>query len=404
MSSLFDRRPIVPAIAIAVAVYLFAWLFVTGGILDRFARGRPTGAYGFFAASGVFFFRFLRLAVVAVIVYTFLFVYVHQWLFAKWYVGATRDLPFERTAFYWRLLMYAMFAVLLALTTTVFDYAKVRAVVEDRRSMIGALVAGARFHHPQPGAGRGLYLVNVIVFLVVAGLWALVAPGAGGSGVSMWAGIAASQCYVLARLIVKLQFLASETAFFQRSLAHWDMRRLRSVDSVRSAGRSVVMSGERTNERPPPTPSLRPPHDENQRQQHQEDPAEQTGTARRTTPSTPAGAACRGARHTRARSPSRRPRLGHEPGLELREHRLRLRVVDRDASPSTAATVCRWRVSIVPVTAMPTLPPMLRIRLNRLVALPIRCGAIGCIVTVVSGTNVSAMPAPCSSCGQKMSQ
>ena len=55
-------------IAIAVAMYLLAWLFVTGGILDRFARGRPTGAYGFFAASGVFFFRFLRLAVVAVIV------------------------------------------------------------------------------------------------------------------------------------------------------------------------------------------------------------------------------------------------------------------------------------------------------------------------------------------------
>ena len=46
-------------------------------------------------------------------------------------------------------------------------------------------------------------------------------------------------------------------------------------------------------------------------------------------------------------------------------------------SPSTAATVCRWRVSIVPVTAMPTLPPMFRIRLNRLVAFPIRCGSIG---------------------------
>ena len=89
-----------------------------------------------------------------VIVYWFLFVYVHEWLFAKWYVGATRDLPFERTVFYWRLLMYAIFAALLALTTTVFDYAKVRAVVEDRRSMIGALVAGAALHHPQPGAGR----------------------------------------------------------------------------------------------------------------------------------------------------------------------------------------------------------------------------------------------------------
>ena len=221
VSSLFDRRPIVPAIAIAVAVYLFAWLFVTGGILDRFARGRRTGAYGFFAASGVFFFRFLRLAVVAVVVYTFLFVYVHQWLFTKWYVSATRDLPFERAVFYWRLLMYGIFAALLALTTIVFDYAKVRAVVEDRRSMIGALMAGARFIIRNPSRVAGLYLANAFVFLVVVGMWALMAPGAGGSGVSMWAGVAASQCYILARLIVRLQFFASETALFQRSLAHW---------------------------------------------------------------------------------------------------------------------------------------------------------------------------------------
>jgi hypothetical protein len=87
--------------------------------------------------------------------------------------------------------------------------------------MIGALVAGARFIIRNPARVAGLYLANAIVFLVVVGMWALVAPGAGGSGVSMWAGVAASQCYILARLIVKLQFLASETALFQRSLAHW---------------------------------------------------------------------------------------------------------------------------------------------------------------------------------------
>ena len=73
-------------------------------------------------------------------------------------------------------------------------------------------------------------------------------------------------------------------------------------------------------------------------------------------------------------------------------------------SPRTVATVWRWRVNIVPVTAMPTLPPMFLMRLNRLAAFPIRCGSMACIVAVVSGTKVSAMPVPCSSCGQKMSQ
>jgi len=37
----------------------------------------------------------------------------------------------------------------------------------------------------------------------------------------MWVGFAASQGYIVARLVVKLQGLASETAVFQRSLAHW---------------------------------------------------------------------------------------------------------------------------------------------------------------------------------------
>jgi hypothetical protein len=117
--------------------------------------------------------------------------------------------------------MYAIFGALLALVATVFDYAKVRAVVEDRRSMIGALVAAIRFIGRHPGRVALLYAANALMFLVIVAIWALVAPGAGGSGLSMWAGVVASQCYVAARLVVRLQFIASETALFQRSLAHW---------------------------------------------------------------------------------------------------------------------------------------------------------------------------------------
>src|SRR5438105_12580107 len=57
-----DHRPVV--VAGAAAAYIVLWLFMAGGIIDRFARDRPTRASGFFAVSGVFFFRFLRLAVV----------------------------------------------------------------------------------------------------------------------------------------------------------------------------------------------------------------------------------------------------------------------------------------------------------------------------------------------------
>ena len=69
-------------------------------------------------------------------------------------------------------------------------------------------------------AAVGLYLVNVALFAAVLAAYALVAPGAGGAGWSMWLAFAIGQLYVLARLWVKLVFWASETALFQGRLAH----------------------------------------------------------------------------------------------------------------------------------------------------------------------------------------
>ena len=73
-------------------------------------------------------------------------------------------------------------------------------------------------------------------------------------------------------------------------------------------------------------------------------------------------------------------------------------------APRSAVFACELRASIVPVMAMPMLPPMLRIRLKRLVALPIVSRGIASIATIVSGTNSIDMPMPCMSCGQKTSQ
>jgi hypothetical protein len=102
----------------------------------------------------------------------------------------------------------------------VFDYAKVRAVVEDRRSALGAIGAALGFIRRNAGAAVGLFALNFALFVVVIALYALVAPGAGGSGISMWVGFVAGQLYIAARLWVKLVFWASETALFQRRLAH----------------------------------------------------------------------------------------------------------------------------------------------------------------------------------------
>ena len=213
-----DRQPIV--IVSTAAVYIAAWVFLAGGIIDRYARNRITYAHGFFAASGVFFFRFLRLAVGMALAYGLLFGSLHPWLFGRVFPRLTRELTVERTAFVIRLVLYGVFGCALAACNIVFDYAKIRAVVEDRRSMMGATIAGIRFIRRNVAAAAGLYLMDVLLFALVLAIYGLVAPGAGNAGWSIWLGFLLGQGYILARLWVKLVFWASETALFQSRLAH----------------------------------------------------------------------------------------------------------------------------------------------------------------------------------------
>jgi len=207
-----------PAAIVATAsLFVGLWIFLSGGIIDRYARERPTHGYGFFAACGAFFFRFLRLALAQWLVYAFLFAYVHSWLFETLYLRITHEVNVERTAFLVRLTLYLVFGILTSAMAMIFDYAKVRAVVEDRRSVLGAITAALGFIQRNYAATIGLFLVDFALFGVVVAIYALVAPGA---GAPLVVSVAIGQAYILARLWVKLVFWASETALFQSRLAH----------------------------------------------------------------------------------------------------------------------------------------------------------------------------------------
>ena len=124
------------------------------------------------------------------------------------------------TAFFYRLALYAIFGGLLVAANVLFDYAKVRAVVEDRRSMIGAMTASARFIRRNFSAVAALYATNGLIFVTILVIYALVAPGMGRTALGVWLGFVVSQLYLLARLWARLVFSASEVALFQGRLAH----------------------------------------------------------------------------------------------------------------------------------------------------------------------------------------
>lgn len=217
VSGFFDRRPLSPAVAGAAVAFGVLWTFLAGGIIDRLARGRPTRTAAFFAACGVYFWRFLRLAVLIGAAYWALFAWLHPFFFNTLWNRWTRDLSSEMTALAIRVGLYLAFALALALVSLVSDYARVRTVVEDRRSMLGATAASLRFIRRRPFRTFGLYLLSAIAALVVIRLWYSAAPSA---TASVGVAFLISQLYLLARVWAKLAWIAGEVVFFQGELAH----------------------------------------------------------------------------------------------------------------------------------------------------------------------------------------
>jgi hypothetical protein len=202
-----------------VVTWLVVGTFLSGGILDRYARQRALHAHGFFAACGRLWLRLLRLNVLVLLLYAGLLWSYRLLAFPVWR-WATRDLASERAAFAWALALGGLAAVLVFVVTAVADCARVRMVVEDRRSALFAVVAGVRYARRMPATLVTLYGLLVVTSAVVMGLYALVAPGASWAGTWVWVAWAIGELYVAARVLTKLLTYASITSLFQNALAH----------------------------------------------------------------------------------------------------------------------------------------------------------------------------------------
>lgn len=219
-SDLLDGHGPPPEVLGAMALGLLAWLFLSGGLLDRYARRRRVGTRGFFGACGVFLFRFLRLALLTGLAYAFLLGPWHAWLLDGLYAWLTRETTAERTAFVWRVLCYLLWLAPVLAVNLAADYAKVRMVVEDRHSAIGALAAAARFIRRHPGRVVAAYGVNAAAAAAVLLAYVLLSPDGRGGDWRLLAALAVGLLYLLARLATRLAFLTSAMAVFERTLAH----------------------------------------------------------------------------------------------------------------------------------------------------------------------------------------
>ena len=194
-SDLLAPQDLPPWIAGPTAGCLLLWLFLSGGVLDRLARGRPVRTAAFFAACGGYFFRLLRLSLITGLGYWTLLHWAAGWVASPVYGG--------------------ILAAAAAIILVVSEFARARLVVEDRRSAAGALVAALRFVRRRPMRIAGLVVLHTIVLVVIANAWAL-RPDVLTTGLAL----ATSVPYLLVRLVARLAFIAAQVSFFQGELAH----------------------------------------------------------------------------------------------------------------------------------------------------------------------------------------
>lgn len=212
----FPAVPGLPAGAVAgLAVSVAVWTFLAGGTLDRLARQRADEG-AFLAACRRHFWPLARLALLAGVLYWLLFGMPPPGFAAATARDPAAGFAADPAAF----ALHALLAAVAAAAGLLFDYARVRTVVEDRRSVVGALLAAFRFARRRPAAVSVLWLANTALLALVLTGCALTAPAARAAAPPTWAPLLAGQFVVAGRLLTTLVAWASQTAYFQSQLAH----------------------------------------------------------------------------------------------------------------------------------------------------------------------------------------
>lgn len=197
-----------PAQNATLALLLIIWIFLSGGIIDRLARDSRSQSTRFFAACGACFGPLLRLTLLSMLVYAAVLAWLEPWL-----ARLSEGVP--ETS---RLALFGVLATLLFLIAIVFDYARVRLVIEDRRSAVGALGASLRLLR----AHAGRTFATQALFWALLVLWISLRSSSGPAH-PLWLAL----LFTAGELLLKLALIGSQVSIYQQHYATsgWVARR-----------------------------------------------------------------------------------------------------------------------------------------------------------------------------------
>lgn len=213
--SLFTANP---ALLVTAGVFALIWLFLLGGVIDRYAQpGRLLDFSRFFRACGLYFVRFVRLTALSAVLYYLVYRLLRVTL--ERIETLTQESTTESTVIAYCLLAWGFVALLLTLIHLCFGFARVAIVIEERKSVLLGSVRGFGFVLFHPGKAITLYYGMLLLSGLLLGVYALIAPGsAQATPRTILVAFLIAQCFLLARLLLRLGLIAGEVALFRANV------------------------------------------------------------------------------------------------------------------------------------------------------------------------------------------
>ena len=194
-------------------LYLLSTIFFNGGILGIFTKkDTQFSARLFFESAGRFFGKFFRLFLFS-LVFLLLAILLYSILGG---IANTIAGDGEILGGVLKIILLVKLFFLIFLINMVFDYAKIRTVLEERKDMFRTGLQAWGFVLKNLGKTLGLYyliilegILALIIYLIISN-WIQGVTGLGILLLFIW-----QQIYTLTRIWIRLQFYASETLLYQ---------------------------------------------------------------------------------------------------------------------------------------------------------------------------------------------
>ncbi len=217
---LYKYRDSLPALLVAFValgiVYLVVTLLTAGGTLAVFAGAEKRfTASMFFRGCGGYFWRFFRLFLVALIFYG-IFTAGLNALLSSGINHLTKNWTQERYVLFLTWGRWALVVFVFIVVNMIFDYAKVRLVVDEARSSIAAAFRSIKFVFKNFRKTLALYLLCLLLFVIVVAIYnPLEGVLPQHTRIAVVGVFFLQQIFILARVYVRLTFFASEVSLYE---------------------------------------------------------------------------------------------------------------------------------------------------------------------------------------------